>query len=377
MLTRGPPAPAGAIGIRSRLLATRLVRPSSTGDPVAHTASTASSVPPPVNTHRCRNRPLFRLVQQLVAPGDRVAHGLLPGRQVVRAVHQHRQPAGQPGQQVTGRQQPQPGRGQLDGQRDPVQPAADLGDGLDRRLVRRELNAGRLRPVKEQLHRGRFIGGAGIPGSRQRQRGDRVLPAGPDPQRRPAGDQRDRARAGFQQPDHGIPGGQHVLEVVQHHEHAAIAQRRPQPFGQRGRVPLVHAQLPGQAVEHKPRVPQRREVDEHDPVRVVARHPPGHLDGQPGLADAARAGEDQQLRVAAAQQPDHGRGQPGPADQRRQRPGQGGGADDRRPFGPISSAAAGPRPAGPPAHPDRGPARRPAARSCRAAACGPDPAPGR
>ena len=54
-LARGPPDAAGAAGIRSRLLATRLVSPSRTGEPSAHTASTASSVPPPVNTHRCRN----------------------------------------------------------------------------------------------------------------------------------------------------------------------------------------------------------------------------------------------------------------------------------------------------------------------------------
>ena len=280
-------------------------------------------------------QPLFRLVEQLVAPCDRVAHGLLPGRQVVRAVHQHRQPAGQPGQQVIGRQQP------AAGPRPARWPAGSRPAG-GRSRRRSRSSPGPARAPRRPRRPGpgtaapRAIHATGA-GSRQRQRGDRVLPPGPDAQRRPAGDQRDQARAGFQQPDHAIPGGQHVLEVVQHHEHPAIAQRRPQPARQRGRVPLVHAQLPGQAVEHKPRVPQRREVDEHDPVRVVARHPLGYLDGQPGLADATRAGEDQQLRVAAAQQPDHGRGQPGPADQRGQRPGDGGGADDlpSRPFGPV------------------------------------------
>ena len=44
--TRSPPDAAGAVGIRSRLLATRLVSPSRTGELFAHTASTASSVPP-------------------------------------------------------------------------------------------------------------------------------------------------------------------------------------------------------------------------------------------------------------------------------------------------------------------------------------------
>jgi hypothetical protein len=99
-------------------------------------------------------QPSFRLVQQFVAPGDRVAHGLLPVRHVVRAVHQQGQPAGQPGQQVTQRQHPEPGRGQLDSQRDPVKPAADPGDGPDRRRILRELDPRRLGPVQEQPHRG-------------------------------------------------------------------------------------------------------------------------------------------------------------------------------------------------------------------------------
>ena len=49
---------------------------------------------------------LLRLGQQFVAPGDGVPHGLLPVRQVVRSVDQHRQPAIQPDQQLGRRQQP-------------------------------------------------------------------------------------------------------------------------------------------------------------------------------------------------------------------------------------------------------------------------------
>jgi hypothetical protein len=91
-----------------------------------------------------------------------------------------------------------------------------------------------------------------------------------------------------------------VLEVVQYQQHPALAQRCPQQSGQRRGVPLVHAQLPGHGAEHQPRVPQRRQIDEHDPVGKVARHPSGHLDSQPGLADAARTGQGQQLGVPAA-----------------------------------------------------------------------------
>jgi hypothetical protein len=266
-------------------------------------------------------QPLLGRAQQFVAPGDRVPHGLLPVRQVVRAVHQLWQPAGQPGQQVTGRQQRKPGRGQLDGQRDAVEPAADLGHRLARRRVRRERCPSRVGPVREQLHGG-GLGGVRVARAGERERGHRVLPPGPDAQRHPAGDQDDHAGAGLEQADHGIAGGQHVLEVVQHQQQPALAQGHCQQAGQRGRVPFVHAQLPGDGAEHQAGVAQRRQVGEHHPVTEVARHPPGHLDGQPGLAHPAGAGEDQQPRVAAAQQPDDGFGHAGPADQRRERPWQ-------------------------------------------------------
>ena len=108
---------------------------------------------------------------------------------------------------------------------------------------------------------------------RQRQRRDRVVAPAPDVQRHPAGDQHDHARTRLQQREHGVPGRQQVLEVVQQHQQPPAAQRHRQQVGQRGRVPLVHPQPPGDGAQHQPRVAQRRQVDEDDAVGEVTGHP--------------------------------------------------------------------------------------------------------
>ncbi len=166
------------------------------------------------HAHPPEQRP-FRLVQQLVAPGDGVAHGLLPAGQVMRPVGQHRQPAVQPGQQGRGGQEPGPGRGQLDGQRQSVQPPADPGHGRDGSGVQGQFRAGGAGTLHEQLcgwragQRFRRDGGLG-----HGQRGDRVLAAAPHVQGDPAGDQHEQLRAGLQQGEHAVPGGQEMLEIV-------------------------------------------------------------------------------------------------------------------------------------------------------------------
>jgi hypothetical protein len=91
-----------------------------------------------------------------------------------------------------------------------------------------------------------------------------------------------------------------VLEVVQQDQQMLGPQRGRQQLGQRGRVPLVHAQPLGEGAQHQPGVTQRRQIDEHRPVREIPRHLPGYLDGQPGLAHPTGTSERQQLEVAPA-----------------------------------------------------------------------------
>ena len=150
--TRGPsPASRSAArrravrSWRSRLLSTSEVTPSRTS-----TASRSRrvadrlrrlKVKPPAKTASRRKSACSSAGEQVVAPGDRVAHRLLPGGQVARAAGQQRQPPLQPGEQRRRREDLDARGGQLDGQRQAVQAAADLGD---RR--RRSRRSARSRP---------------------------------------------------------------------------------------------------------------------------------------------------------------------------------------------------------------------------------------
>ena len=65
--------------------------------------------------------------EQVVAPSDGVAQRLLAGREVAGTSSQGGEAAVQPVAQRLRRQQLDPRRGQLDGERQAVQPADDLG----------------------------------------------------------------------------------------------------------------------------------------------------------------------------------------------------------------------------------------------------------
>ena len=93
------------------------------------TCSTASIVAPPAKTLMQREHLLIAFVQEVVAPVDRSAQGLLALREVTRAAGQQCQPIVQAGQDRLRSQQLHAGCGQLDGQRQAVEPNADLDHG--------------------------------------------------------------------------------------------------------------------------------------------------------------------------------------------------------------------------------------------------------
>ena len=76
---------------------------------------------------------LFLGVEQVMAPGNGVAQGALPRRSVAWSTGEDGQAAFQPFQQGVWRQESDPCRGELDGQRQPVEALADGDDG--RRVV--------------------------------------------------------------------------------------------------------------------------------------------------------------------------------------------------------------------------------------------------
>ena len=132
---------------------------------------------------------LFVGGKQAEAPVQRVPQGPLPFGQVTRPGGQQAHPVIEPREQRARRQQPDPGGGQLDGQRQAVQPAADLGDELG-------IVAWSARSPAPRRGRGPRTGGPRRPsppapgaGRRNRKRRHYELVFAAEPQHGPAGDQ--------------------------------------------------------------------------------------------------------------------------------------------------------------------------------------------
>ena len=168
----------------------------------------------------------------------------MAGRQVTRALGQQRErtdlrPA-QVGQQFLDAKLAQTRGGQFNRQGNPIQPATDLQDGA--RLAGERTKPGSKRctvvtksctaskPAKSSAGRGRSVERVERRYHKGRQR---ILIFATHVQRRTAGDQHfDGWAAGKQFTD--IGGGiDHLLEVVEHKQHALVAQHRGQVHHQR------------------------------------------------------------------------------------------------------------------------------------------------
>lgn len=69
----------------------------------------------------------------------------------------------------------------------------------------------------------------------------------------------------------------------------------------------MHAECLRDRREHEVRIDDRGEWNETDPVREVVSQLSSHLQGEPSLANAARAGQRQEADVRPAQQRNHRR----------------------------------------------------------------------
>ena len=222
-----------------------------------------------------------------MAPVDRGGQGLLAGDGAPRAPDEQPEPVVEAGLDLLGGEGPEPGGGQLEGERDAVEAGAH---GPHRRLaggVQGEPRADRARPFHEQSHG--VVGGQG-----------RHLPDGLPRQAEwlAAGCQHRHLRAGPQQGgrDLGRPLP-HVLAVVQADQGAAVRQghrHRPQ------RATDGLHQHPGGRGDDLGDVGGLGDRPQLDPPDAV-RPPPGlvgdDLRGQARLAHAADAGQGHQPPV--------------------------------------------------------------------------------
>ncbi len=254
--------------------------------------------------------------QQLIAPRDGVPQGLLAPRPA-RVGGSQGQALPEPGQQRLGREQLDPRRGQLDRQRQPVQPGADRRDVCGVAVSDRETGPYHLRLLGEQHRRAarRHLRGAAT--ARNGQRRHRQLVFSPDMQRAPGCGQDHQPGRGRQQRRRHRGGAVKLLQVVQHQQGAAFAQ----VTGHHVRAGPVagHVQAPGNRLPHHLAVTDRRQRDEIPAVRECLVQRRGGGQGQPGLADAARAGQRHQPDVRAGHGGAQGRQLVAAADQRRHR----------------------------------------------------------
>ncbi|MFD0477099.1 hypothetical protein ACFQ0B_59505 [Nonomuraea thailandensis] len=237
-------------------------------------------------------QPLLRRAE-LVAPADGRAQRLVPGR--VGVVHlgvgvaEQLEPVVEPLAQLGGGQLAQPGRGQLDGQRQPFQAAAQPGQVGAVAVGDGEAGQGAGGPVGQQRHRVLPAAAAGV-GDGERVddqyllvgHAERAAAGGQD--RQPGRGQEQVAGRGGALVDQVLAGVEHeqevpVLEVFGQHVHHGPGRA----VGQRQRL--------GDAVRHQRPVVQRRELDEPRAVTVAGPHDGGGPQRQPGLADPTHAGQ--------------------------------------------------------------------------------------
>ena len=223
-----------------------------------------------------RVAPLHRRSQRAVARQRRAAPRGEQAEGVVEAVRD-----------LLGRQHAHARRGELDRERDAVEPPADLGHG--RRVARRQRERRRrgLRPLDEQLHR---------LGARHRRHEPRRLAA--HAERLAARRQHREPRAGAQQLLGELRALLHqVLAVVEDEQHPVAADLGHEQLERRRAGALGEVQHGRDVRGERVAVGERREVHPGDAGEVGGRAQ-RRLAGESRLAAAAGAGEGQQPRRA-------------------------------------------------------------------------------
>src|SRR5215207_3490632 len=130
--------------------------------------------------------------EEVVTPGDRLANGALARRHVRASRGRELETTLQAAEERRGRQHLAPGSRELDGERKPVEPLADLGDNRSRLVRQLEVGTDRAGPLHEQHHR-LVLGGLQSrlhTGGWKAQRRHGVLTLGGDAERLAARDQR-------------------------------------------------------------------------------------------------------------------------------------------------------------------------------------------
>lgn len=279
-----PPEPSGPQGAATtRDLSTRAPIRSAAG-PVQTASAAARSQPPHEHGHLAQHRALA-LVQQVPGPVDDRAQGLLAGQDRAASGGEQAEAVVEPVGDLPRGQQPEPGGGQLDGERQPVQAAADLRHGLGVGEHRIGVGTDGLGALGEQPVR--LLRDQGL---------DRAHRLTGDAQGFTAGrEDREPRAVGEEGLGEGGCRADDVFAVVKDQEPAArgaVLDQQGDGVGLRGRqlVGQQHGLAQTEGADHRAghrlRMVERGQLD-----HPRLRKPCGGLLGEAGLSRAARSGE--------------------------------------------------------------------------------------
>ncbi len=201
-------------------------------------------------------------------------------------------------QQLRQAQLPDVRGGQLDRQRNPVQPAAHLGHHRRVRIIEPERRRRRARPVDEQLDGAELQRRLGIDGAgRECHRRELVHELAVQVQALPAGGQDADLRRREQPVGHLRRGRHKVLAVVEHDQQLPVPDRGHEPV-QRTGAARRHVDLQAQRDRDRRgqqgRGAQRRQVHHADAVAEFRGHLAGRIERHRRLAHAAQADDGDQ-----------------------------------------------------------------------------------
>ena len=178
----------------------------------------------PGERRKTREQGPCRRIEEVVAPLDRAAERALPVGQITGACREEVKGRAQPLQDRLGRKDLDARRGELDGERQAVEPRADLGDGARVRGRDAEVWLDRDCALDEEPHRLRLrehLGSRREVGERERRH--RELPFAVHTQRRAAGRDDPDVRRRAQQLSNERSSRQELLEVVDDEQRRHVA----------------------------------------------------------------------------------------------------------------------------------------------------------
>ena len=248
---------------------------------------------------------LLLLSEQIVTPGNRIPHRLLPRRDVAGASREQRQALLQAHEQRLRWKQLDEGRGQFNGQRKAIEPVANLGDGRGVGRGHREVGLHGLRPLDKEAYRielehaARAAAGAPDPAAGTAQAGT--------PARHRCAAARGSSTSTFAP---GARARRLVTKDAASRTRSKLSRTSSSRFppstpARRSVSPLPSSRTPstrGDGRGDQGRIVEHTQIDEPDAVRKVLQQIGGGLQGHTGLADTTWPRDGQEPDVITAEE---------------------------------------------------------------------------